>query len=148
MLPRDGPPERLGHDPEGDAYTAWRRPHLGGGSGERSCFRTVFDPALLLHLQMDTHRSEVATWKDIPQDAPSIVEWWRRLDSIYGIQEQDRGQWQDASLAQVLARTSPDRVRRLAADFRFDYILAERHPPLPWKAVYRNRFYTIYDLSR
>jgi len=31
-----------------------------------------------------TGRSEVATWKDIPQDAESICQWWERLERICG----------------------------------------------------------------
>ncbi len=29
-------------------------------------------------------RAEVATFKDVPQDAASIVGWWKRLNGIHG----------------------------------------------------------------
>ncbi len=29
-------------------------------------------------------RAEVVNWKEIPQDARSIVEWWDRLQTVYG----------------------------------------------------------------
>ncbi len=30
-------------------------------------------------------RGEVVTWKDIPQDAAGILEWWHRLQDIWGV---------------------------------------------------------------
>ena len=44
-------------------------------------------------------RGEVVNWKDIPQDAKGIVEWWRRLGEIWG----------------VGTRRRPDRIARIAS---------------------------------
>src|SRR5262249_15448125 len=30
-------------------------------------------------------RDEAATWKDMPQDARSLVEWYHRLDDLFGV---------------------------------------------------------------
>ena len=30
-------------------------------------------------------RDEAATWKDMPQDASHLLDWYRRLDDLYGL---------------------------------------------------------------
>ena len=62
-------------------------------------------------------RGEVVTRKDLPQDAPGIVEWWRRLTSVY------RGgdtQAPDESLADLGAT----RLRALGRQYGARYVVA------------------------
>jgi hypothetical protein len=60
-------------------------------------------------------RAELACWKDIPQDAESIVRWWRLLQEVYpqGVVEHGLGWWTDEELRQIAAR------------YELEYILAD-----------------------
>lgn len=61
-------------------------------------------------------RSEVASWKDIPQDAKSLVEWWRRLGELYPPRVQRYG---------LLARGDQP-LTKLAHKYGARYILVDR----------------------
>lgn len=92
-----------------------------------------------------TGRAEVATWKDIPQDAASIVQWWRRLRELHGSRPGDaRRMWRRS-----LLELGPQRLRRLAEKYQAQYILVEYRPDGPIKArpLYHNQWYAIYQTS-
>ncbi len=61
-------------------------------------------------------RAELVCWKDIPQDATSIVQWWRLLREIYtpAVIEGGLGVWSDQQL------------QELAQRHQVDYILIDR----------------------
>jgi len=62
-------------------------------------------------------RSEVANWKDIPQDATGIVEWWKRMQDIYpGSVRTKFG----------LAKRGDGKLAQLARKYDADYILVDR----------------------
>jgi hypothetical protein len=87
------------------------------------------------------NRSDVANWKDVPQDAKSIVQWWDRIRDIYAT-GQDETPWYGS-----LADLSPQRLRELGAKYRADYAISElTEPPLGLDVAYRNRYYVIYRL--
>ncbi|MCL4195655.1 MAG: hypothetical protein KJZ87_28215, partial [Thermoguttaceae bacterium] len=86
----------------------------------------------------------VATWKDIPQDAESIVAWWDRLRDIYATGSKIPGQEWYASFGEM----SEDRVRELARKYGAQYVLSYRRPrELKLDVVYRNRFYVVYQVT-
>jgi hypothetical protein len=91
-----------------------------------------------------TARPEVATWKDIPQDAASIVAWWDRLHDIYGTGlKMPGGEWY-ASFGEM----SEDRVRALAQKYGAQYVLSYRRPrELKLDVVYRNRYWVVYRVG-
>ena len=90
-----------------------------------------------------TQRAEVVARKDIPQDARSIVEWWRRMEEIYGTGSDDpENQWH-ASLTELGA----ERLRQLGAKYDAKYLLTEADPPLPLTRLYANRAYAVYQLT-
>jgi len=91
-------------------------------------------------------RSEVLTWKDVPQDARSIVEWWEALHAIYATPSPYGGYRWHNSLAESLAFKGPERMRQLAQTYQADYVLTVRWPRLPLPVVYENRGYVIYRL--
>jgi hypothetical protein len=67
-------------------------------------------------------RSEVAVWKDIPQDAAAIVAWRQRIADCY-----------PPMYGQIESAASRDeRLGRLARKYNFDYIVVDRtvDPPL------------------
>ena len=57
------------------------------------------------------HRAEVATWKEIPQDAASIVEWWRRILDMHST----GNEWPEERWYHSLADLGPQRLRELGA---------------------------------
>lgn len=87
-------------------------------------------------------RSEVATWKDIPQDAPGLVEWWKRMNTIYGTGSNEPGhRWVDS-----LAQLPPEKLRQLARAYQARYLVVESRPRLPFRLVYRNRHWAVYEM--
>ena len=95
-----------------------------------------------------TGRPEVATRKDIPQDARSMVEWYQRMREIH----EDES---DASLTTLDPSSDPatERLRRLAEKYRVDYILTDQRAPLGLPTVYPNRNhvneeYVVYRIDR
>jgi hypothetical protein len=88
-------------------------------------------------------RSEVVNRKDIPQDAPGIVEWWRRNCRIYGAPPESSARWHD-SLAELGSR----RLLELGAEFGADYVITSAYPSLNLPRVGpRNPSFAIYRLS-
>jgi hypothetical protein len=89
-------------------------------------------------------RSEVVSWKDIPQDAPAIVEWWRRQEDIYGTgNPEPEPHWFES-----LAHRKESDLRRLAEEYQADYLLTASEPRLALPEVYRNNSYAIYALRK
>ncbi len=66
-------------------------------------------------------RSEVATWKDIPQDAESIVEWWNRFHEVYPEFVDD-----DGFATQGLAAHDDAELCRLAHKYGARYVVIDR----------------------
>lgn len=85
-------------------------------------------------------RSEVATWKDLPQDAASIVAWRERLQDLYGTGDPTEP-WYDS-----LAETPVEQLRRAGGRYDAQYVLTEREPPLDLKCLYQNETYAVYEL--
>ena len=89
-------------------------------------------------------RSEVATWKDIPQDAESIVEWWDRLNEVYAT----GSALPDEFWCSSLAEQEPWWLAELGARYQADYVLTVPEPALPLEVVYANSGYVIYRLKK
>jgi hypothetical protein len=91
-------------------------------------------------------RAELACWKDIPQDAPSIVRWWELLETVYtpSVTQRGLGSWSD------------DQLREIALRYQIDYILVDRgrtDRQLALPRVYptyqaANRYFEIYRVYR
>ncbi len=73
-----------------------------------------------------TGRSEVVTWKEIPQDAESIVQWWHRLLDIYVVDDPILGKRWIGTLAELREK----RLLELAAKYNVDYIVTTWSPTL------------------
>lgn len=80
-------------------------------------------------------RAEVATWKNVPQDARSLVEWRRRLNVLYP----DGAVW--------LNYVPMDRIREFAKANHVDYLVTYREPPLAFPQVYANNDFVVYSLK-
>lgn len=62
------------------------------------------------------HRSEVVTWKDVPQDARSLVAWWERLGEACP----------PVVSAGGIAALSDERILELSTKYHFRYIVVDR----------------------
>jgi hypothetical protein len=89
-----------------------------------------------------TGRREVATRKDIPQDAGSIVEWSDRLHNIYYHEV-------DGLLVPVdsVADLGVEHAAEMAKKYNVDYILANREPVLKLPMEYANNTYVVYRIK-
>ena len=90
-----------------------------------------------------SNRAEVATWKDIPQDAAGIVAWWKRMCDVH--HRTVRGKfayWQSS-----LSSAPPEELVRLGNKYNARYLITESSPPLPFELVSPpNASYAIYRL--
>jgi hypothetical protein len=92
-------------------------------------------PRRAVSFKWRTGRPEVVTYKDIPQDARSMVEWHRRLHNIH---------YADGSTEPIasLSDLGTDRIEALAREYDFDYVLTDRSRPLNLPIVYPNSAYS------
>ncbi|MCE9552646.1 MAG: hypothetical protein K8T91_04615 [Planctomycetes bacterium] len=82
-------------------------------------------------------RPEVATWKEMPQDAASIVQWWNRLVDIHG----PPGAWQPPT------RLPAEQLRALGRAHGADYLLGPNDARIDLFCIYRNNSFAIYELG-
>jgi hypothetical protein len=101
----------------------------------------ILAPRSAATLKWYTGRPEVANWKDVPQDAASIVEWWRRMQELHGTGD---------PAARWYASFSEQGAERLAAvmeAYRAEYVvvpLKEDLEPLPVEPLFQNTSYAVY----
>ncbi len=86
-------------------------------------------------------RPEVGTWKDIPQDAESIVEWMTRMRTIHANRDATKPQRQ---WSRTLADLGKEELVRVAREYGAAYVVAEAEPPLALPRLYSNRSYAVY----
>lgn len=84
------------------------------------------------------------TWKDVPQDARSQVEWWRRYQEAYYGAVDEFG---DTGPYGSLQELGADKLRQLTVKHDIDYVLTTEYPPLPLPVAFENPRYRIYDLT-
>jgi hypothetical protein len=89
-----------------------------------------------------TGRPEVATRKDIPQDAASMIQWYDRLKSIFTVEEGSDTSWIDSP-----SELTTERLRQLASQYGFEYVLADRSQLLSLPVIYKNDEYVVYRLE-
>jgi len=97
------------------------------------------------NFKWNTRRSEVATWKDIPQDAQGIAKWYSTVEQLYTYRPKTGPPRRDISLQQLFSRHSPERLERLQEKYKYDYILCGKYPALNLPIVYENQGYVIYE---
>ncbi len=86
---------------------------------------------------------EVANWKEIPQDAEGLVEWWRRMDNLHAARGAVPGEY----WYRTLSEQPPERLRRLGGQYGARYAVTFARPALPLPVVYRNPVYAVYRLD-
>lgn len=91
-----------------------------------ACFIT---PKMQQTFKWYAERSEVCCWKDVPQDARELVEWWQRLRNVYPRKVALGG----------LAAHGEQALRELAQKYGADYVVLDRCTsarPLRLRRVY------------
>ncbi|HEV3003032.1 MAG TPA: DUF6798 domain-containing protein, partial [Pirellulales bacterium] len=100
-------------------------------------------PRLAQSFTWHAGRGQVVSWKDIPQDAAAIVEWWRRIKEVYGTRDPSwQGEWYDS-----LSLRSPAALRRLGEKYKAEFLVTESEPMLAMELLYANRSYAVYSLG-
>jgi hypothetical protein len=77
-------------------------------------------------------RADVVNWKDIPQDAKSVVQWFARIEDVFPTVEFDGERYILGSPEQWGAV----RALRVAHNYGADYIIARSEPPLGLREVF------------
>lgn len=80
-------------------------------------------------------RADVVNWKDIPQDAPSIVWWSQAIRDIFLL---------DDGPEVPLCDQDAVEVRDLAQHYKATHVITYADPPLDLPRVYSNRTYALY----
>jgi hypothetical protein len=96
-------------------------------------------------------RDEVANWKDMPQDAPSVVAWWQRLNELYATGSKNPDNRWRSSLFEL----DFQQVQNLATRFGAQYVIVKneivKQPSgTTWPnndLVYSNPSFAIYRIS-
>lgn len=114
-------------------YAAWVDvcDWIAGNTPPDAVFLT---PRLSSTFKWRTGRPEVATRKDIPQDARSMVEWFDRLRDIYYYQL-PKGAEPFNSVGELGTERAVEMARRYGAQ----YILSDRRRPLALRPIYPTR---------
>jgi hypothetical protein len=81
-------------------------------------------------------RSEFVTWKDCPQDAPGLVEWKRRLDTIH--------RWRTTHFETGLTKEALEELREST---EVDYIVDWYIHPYRVEPEYANRSFRVYRVG-
>lgn len=93
----------------------------------------VIAPKQFYTFRWYAERADAGTWKDIPQDAASIVKWRSRLDELYGEQA-----W--------INFVPQEQIESYAKKYGVSHIVAYRDPPLAFPAVHQNNDFVVYEL--
>jgi hypothetical protein len=90
-----------------------------------------------------TGRAEVGNWKEVPQDARSLVEWWRRMNLLHASGRSAPDEPWYESLVERDAETLNELGRRYDAQYLVDFA-SQR---LPLEQLYENDAYMVYRLN-
>ncbi|MEE8450800.1 MAG: DUF6798 domain-containing protein, partial [Thermoguttaceae bacterium] len=143
-IPTQPPADRL---PD---YVGWRHAcDWIADSGEIPRDAKFLTPRMAQTFKWYTGRGEVANWKEVPQDAEAIKEWWARISDLHATGSNDPTEYWRPSLVELGA----GRLQELGAKYEADYVLTFSRPRLPLPIVYpvdglhRNRTYVVYKLT-
>ena len=90
-------------------------------------------------------RPEVVNWKDVPQDAASLVQWKRRIAEVYPV-----------ALGNIKVTINYEKLRQFRRQYGAQYMIVDHRVvagPLPLQKIYpldprNNATYAVYDLPR
>jgi len=113
---------------------------IKGHTGSNDVFLT---PRMSSTLRFYAGRSEVVNWKDFPQDAAGIVEWWKRMFDVHTLPN-DNPQWEGKKLdpamlakatppkfVESLALVGPAKLSELGQKYGAQYAIVQYGPDIP-----------------
>jgi len=96
----------------------------------------VLSPRAYTTFKWRAERAEFVTWKDIPQDANSLVEWRTRLNDLYG---------PDVRWVNYVEH---DRLREVCRKYKITHVVTYLEPTLPFDEIYRNDVFVVYRVPQ
>ena len=126
------------------AYGPWRLAcEWIAESGEIPPDARFLTPRLNQTFKWYSGRPEVVTWKDLPQDAESIVVWRERIEDIHATGLTSWwNRWHP-----TLGRLGAERLRSLGEKYDADYVITRKSECLELEPIYENSYYAIYRLK-
>lgn len=104
-------------------------------------------PRLSSTFRWYAERPEVGNWKDMPQDAKSIVEWWQRMSDLHATGREDPGKrWYES-----VAELNGTRLYQVARKYGASYVIIQLDNDLPRLRAtpkYQNKSYAIYPVEQ
>ncbi|MDR0610543.1 MAG: hypothetical protein LBG58_10570, partial [Planctomycetaceae bacterium] len=95
-------------------------------------------------------RSDIGTWKNVPQDAEGIVRWQQMMHDLFYYRNREGQLCDDRSLSVLLWWKTEAEIEQLRIRYGFDYILCPAYPELShhktFQVVYANDFYKVYRI--
>jgi hypothetical protein len=95
-------------------------------------------------------RSDLGTWKNIPQDAEGIVRWQQMMRDLFYYRNEKGQLCDDRSLTILLWWKTDEEIEQLRIRYGFDYILCSASPELShhktFQVVYTNELYKVYRI--
>ncbi len=87
-------------------------------------------------------RGEAGTWKEVPQDAAAIDEWWSRMPELHRIDGQRYESFEEVPTATMM---------RLSRRYGFEYVVSDMLPPgetrhLGLPVVYENDSFVLFRI--
>lgn len=114
-------------------------------------------------LKWNAGRAVVGSWKEVPQDAASLVDWYRRMENLYTPlgDKKSPTRW-NQPLCAILINKGRGRFEKLAGRYGFDYIVSElppyqlasfpkamaRYEEFAESEVYRNGQFVVFQIER
>jgi len=95
-------------------------------------------------------RSDIGTWKNIPQDAESIVQWYNSMLKLFRYQNAEGANAEDRLLTTLLNSKTEEEIVLLQQRYGFEYILCAQAYEMPkhstLQMVYANDVYCLYSV--
>jgi hypothetical protein len=97
-------------------------------------------------------RADIGTWKNVPQDAESVVKWYQSLEELYKYKDAEGKVAVDRLLTTLLNSKTEDEIAALQRKYGFTYILCAQSYEMPkhttLEIVYENDVYCRYRVVR
>jgi hypothetical protein len=138
QLPRGDRPGKVANYEDWRAACQWVAEHTPSDA-------RFLTPRMAQTFRWYGQRAEVVSWKDMPQDAAGIVEWWQRVHDLHwegDMPGDPAGRWRGS-----LNERTPADLRRLGEKYGANYLITEANPPLDLPLLYQNDTYAVYDLA-
>lgn len=99
-------------------------------------------------------RSDIGTWKNIPQDADSVVKWFQSMNELYCYTDEKGILMVDRLLTTLINSKTEEEIANLQQKYGFEYILcaqSDEEEDMPThstlKKVFANDVYCLYRVT-